>query len=425
MKKSILKISVLLILVITAFYCESCTMVYRSVVHGQADVTDHEWQPSVAVEKGENEFIFAVKTDTELASFLDETLQGSNTNAFMVIKNDTIIYERYFNEYNENSLLTSFSVAKSFVSALVGIAQGEGLLSENEPITTYLPELLKQDRDFEKITVKHLLNMQSGIKFDEYPVLNPFTGMARLYYGTNIRDKILYGMTIEEAPGRFNYRSIDTQVLGVILERVTQISVEEYLSEKLWRPLGMKSDATWTVDSKRKKMVKSFCCLNATAEDFAKLGRLYLNGGKYNGVQIVPADWVAKTDSGKKIRSHFGYKNKWWTGSHYDIFDTEEEGIAYAKTNNKEFLGTKKLKNGKYVSYFQGDDYNALGILGQHVYVNPTENIIVVRLGDYWKHHQFYLSEFIYTYVGNERYKKMLSKKATTVISKQKLVVKK
>ncbi|EDP98206.1 serine hydrolase [Kordia algicida OT-1] len=414
MKKSIFRILACTLLVITAFNLESCTVVYRSIAHGQADVTDHEWQPKVIVEKGTTDFEFAKKTDTELAAFLDKSLEGSNTNAFMVIKNDTIIYEKYFNNYDENSLHTSFSVAKSFVSALVGIAQGEGLLNENEPITTYLPELLKQDKDFEKITVKHLLNMQSGIKFDEYPRLNPFTGMARLYYGTNIRTKITHGMTIEEAPGRFNYRSIDTQVLGVILERVTKMPVEEYLSEKLWKPLEMTSDATWSVDSDRNKMVKAFCGINATAEDFAKLGRLYLNGGKYKGKQIVPAAWVAKTDSGKKIRSHFGYKNKWWTSSHYEIFDTEDEGKAYAAANGKEFISSKKLKSGKYVSYFQGDDYNALGILGQHVYVNPTENIIVVRLGDSWRNKRFYLSELIYTYVGNGRYKKMLPKKEVT-----------
>jgi CubicO group peptidase (beta-lactamase class C family) len=302
------------------------------------------------------------------------------------------------------------------VSALVGIAQEEGLLDENAPITTYIPELLDQDKDFAKITVNHLLHMQSGIKFDEYPRINPFTGMARLYYGTNIRTKITHGMTIEEAPGKFNYRSIDTQVLGVILERVTNMPLEEYLSEKIWKPLGMKSDATWTVDSKRNKMVKAFCCLNATAEDFAKFGRLYLNGGKYNGVQIVPAAWVAKTDSGKKIYAHQDYKNKWWTSSHYDIFDSEEEGRAYAKANNKDFLKARKLKSGKYVSHFQGDDYNALGILGQYVYVNPTENIIVVRLGDSWCDDKFYLSELIYTYVGNGRYKKMLPKKQQTAV---------
>jgi CubicO group peptidase (beta-lactamase class C family) len=418
MKKIAFKIFALTLIVITTFYCESCTMVYRAAIHGQADVTDNEWQPNVSVEKGTKEFMFAAKTDPELASFLDESLEGSNTNAFMVIKNDTIIYEKYFNEYNDNSLLTSFSVAKSFVSALVGIAQEEGLLNENEPITTYIPELLKQDKDFEKITVKHLLNMQSGIKFDEYPRLNPFTGMARLYYGTNIRPKITHGMTIEEAPGRFNYRSIDTQVLGVILERVTKMPLETYLSEKLWKPLGMKSDATWSVDSDRNKMVKAFCCLNATAEDFAKFGRLYLNGGKFNGKQIVPAAWVAKTDSGKKIDAHYGYKNKWWTNTHYDLFETPEEGEAFAKANGKEYIKSKKLKSGKYVSYFQGDDYNALGILGQYVYVNPTENIIVVRLGDSWRNKRFYLAELIYTYVGNGRYKKMLPKKDATASAK-------
>ena len=225
-------------------------------------------------------------------------------------------------------------------------------------------------------------------------------------------------MSIAEEPGRFNYRSIDTQVLGVILERVTKMPLEEYLSEKIWKPLGMKSDATWSVDSERNKMVKAFCCLNATTEDFAKFGRLYLNGGNYNGVQIVPKAWVEKTNSGKKIRNHSGYKNKWWTSSHYDIFETAEEGKRYAEANGKQYLSSKELKSGKYVSYFQGDDYNALGILGQHVYVNPTENIIVVRLGDAWRHHKFYLSELIYTYVGNGRYQKMLPKKEATAVTK-------
>ena len=413
MKKTIFKLFALTLLIITAIYCESCTMVYRTVRHGQANITDNEWQANVTVAKGTTNFAFAAKNDPALASFLDETLEGTHTNAFMVIRNDTIIYEKYDNEYDENSLLTSFSVAKSFVSALVGIAQGEGLLDENEPITTYLPELLTQDKDFAKITVKHLLNMQSGIKFDEYPRINPFTGMARLYYGTNIRSKVTNGMKIAEAPGRYNYRSIDTQVLGVILERVTKMPLEEYLSEKLWKPLGMKSEATWSVDSERNKMVKAFCCLNATAEDFAKFARLYLNNGKYNGVQIVPEDWVAKTNSGKKIRNNSGYKNKWWTSSHYEVFDTEAEGKAYAKKNRKQFLSSKKLKSGNYVSYFQGDDYNALGILGQHVYINPTENLIVIRLGDSWRHNKFYLSELIYTYIGNGRYKKMLAKNTT------------
>ncbi len=414
MKKIVFKVFTLTLIISTALYCESCTMIYRTVRHGQADVTDNEWQPNVSVAKGTDDFMFAARKDADLASFLDETLEGTNTNAFMVIRNDTIIYEKYYNEYNENSLLTSFSVAKSFVSALVGIAQEEGLLDENETITTYIPELLKQDKDFANITVKHLLNMQSGIKFDEYPRINPFTGMARLYYGTDIRSKITNGMTIAEAPGRFNYRSIDTQILGVILERVTKMPLEAYLSEKIWKPLGMKSDATWTVDSESNKMVKAFCCLNATSEDFAKFGRLYLNGGKYNGVQVVPEAWVAKTNSGKKINDHFGYKNKWWTSSHYDVFDTEAEGKVYAKANGKQFISAKKLKSGRYVSYFQGDDYNALGILGQYVYVNPAENLIVVRLGDSWRHNRFYLSELIYTYVGNGRYKKMLEKKASS-----------
>ena len=111
MKKVIYRGLVIVGMLFLAFNLESCTMIYRSIAHGQADITDNEWQPNVTVEKGANDFMFAAKTDQELASFLNENLEGTNTNAFMVIKNDTIIYEKYFNKYDENSLLTSFSVA--------------------------------------------------------------------------------------------------------------------------------------------------------------------------------------------------------------------------------------------------------------------------------------------------------------------------
>lgn len=411
MKRTIIKGFLTVFFLGLCMQFESCRMIYKSIKHGQADITDHEWQPKVQVPKGAKSHEFVYKEDVELATFLNKNLKNTRTNGFLVIRNDTIVYEKYFNTYNENSLQTSFSVAKSFVSALVGIAQEEGLLKEYDPITKYLPELLKQDENFQKITIHHLLNMQSGIKFDEYPVINPFTGMARLYYGSNIKGKILYNMHIEEPPGRSNYRSIDTQVLGVILERVTKMPLQEYLTQKLWQPLEMESDATWSVDSEHNKMVKAFCCLNATARDFAKFGRLYLNGGKYKGKQIVPRKWVEKTSSGKKIKTHNGYKNKWWTSYHYDIFNTIKESKIYAKKHNKKWVKSKELKNGKYSVFFQGDDYNALGILGQYVYVHPKENIIVVRLGNSWQYNGFYLSEIIYTYVGNGRYKKMLEKK--------------
>ena len=155
-------------------------------------------------------------------------------------------------------------------------------------------------------------------------------------------------------------------------------------------------------------MVKAFCCLNATARDFAKFGRLYLHGGRYKGKQIVPKHWIEKTASGKQIEAHHGYKNKWWTNYHYDIFDSVEKSKAYAKQHQKDWIQSKKLKSGKHTVFFQGDDYNALGILGQYVYVNPKENMIVVRLGDSWRYNGFYLSEIIYTYIGNGRYKRSL-----------------
>jgi CubicO group peptidase (beta-lactamase class C family) len=271
-------------------------------------------------------------------------LENNKTLAFLIIRNDTIQYEKYFKGYSEENIVPSFSMAKSITSILIGCAIDEGLIkSVDEPITNYIPELVKNG--FEKVTIQHLLQMTSGIKFNESYV-NPFGDAASFYYGLNLRKQIRR-MKLKTEPGRtFEYVSGNTQLLGLVLERsLGNRTISQYLQEKLWTPLGMEYDATWSIDRKKNGLEKTFCCLNARARDFAKIGRLYKNQGDWNGKQIVSKKWVqesTKLDLSDGSVNYYQYQ--WWMPT-------------------------------------PGVDFMAEGILGQFIYVNPSKNIIIVRLG--------------------------------------------
>ncbi len=284
---------------------------------------------------------------------LDKFLSDRSTKSMIIIKDDMILYEKYFNGYSRNSTVTSFSAAKSFVSALVGIAIQEGhIKSIDQPVTHFIPELAEQ-QDFEKITLKHLLQMTSGIRFDER-YRNPLSDAARIYYDSDLTKQI-QKFSIEYPPGLINsYKSIDTQLLGIALRRATGKSLSNYLQEKIWKLVGMESHATWSIDSDENGVEKAFCCLNALPVDFAKFGRLYLNKGNWNGEQIVPKEWVSEsTKISDEDGSAWWYQYQWW-------IDSPVAG-----------------------------DFSARGLLGQYIYVNPRHNIIIVRFGDgveqeYW-----------------------------------------
>lgn len=325
----------------------------RMVIYNFADINDHKKFPSRQIDKGTSTFHFdradigkypkELEVKGEKVSF-DKFLDDHKTVAFLIIRNDTIQYEKYFDGYDDASIVPSFSMAKSVTSILIGCAIDEKLIqSVDEPITNYIPEL--KENGLDKVTIEHLLQMTSGIEFNE-SYANPFGEAATYYYGTNLR-KSIKKMKLENAPGtEFNYISGDTQVLGLVLERALKgKSISDYLEEKIWIPLEMEYDATWSLDRKKDGLEKTFCCLNARARDFAKLGRLYLNKGNWNGKQIVSKEWVEKsTRIDEKNGAAWYYQYQWW-------------------------LPTKS------------GDFMAQGILGQYVYVNPEKNLIIVRLG--------------------------------------------
>lgn len=358
----------------------------RFFIWNFADVNDHKKFASVPVDKGEGTFTFAEGFTTADTSIfwmpdsirlngeqyhLEELLERNKTVAFLVIRNDTLFYEKYFYKREASSVHPSFSVAKSFVSALVGIAIEEGHIGGvEEPMVKYLPGL--DEEEFGDITIEHLLNMRSGLAFNE-GYFNPFGDVAKYYYGRHLR-KYIQKMERERPPGEnFRYISLNTQLLGIIVENATGRPLAEYLEEKIWKPLGMEYDASWSIDSKKDGQVKAFCCLNARARDFAKFGRLYLRGGQWEGRQIVPEDWVRRSTTYDSPLNGFRYKYQWWHRAKYQwVSDSLEVPEVHTRDTNRE--------GREYISSHAGP-FIAEGILGQYIYVNPEKNMIIVRLG--------------------------------------------
>ena len=358
-----------LILFFLLMSLSSCK-VGRFVVYNFADINDHKKFPSRDIKKGATKFQFPIaekgKVPKEILQYggiaknqfytsptlerkvlsfeFEQLLEESKTVAFLIIKNDTIQYEKYWGKYDESSIVPSFSMAKSITSILIGCAIDDKLIkSVNEPITNYIPEL--KENDFDKVTIENLLQMTSGIKFNE-SYINPFGDAATFYYGTNLR-KAIKKMKLEIEPGeRFAYSSGSAQLLGLVLERALKNkTISSYLEEKIWQPLEMEFDASWSLDRKKNGLEKTFCCINARARDYAKIGRLYLNKGKWNDKQIVSENWVAQsTKIDTTNNSSLRYQYQWWLPS-------------------------------------QTGDFMAQGILGQYIYVNPEKNLIIVRLG--------------------------------------------
>ncbi len=282
-----------------------------------------------------------------------EFIEKTKTTSFIAIKDDVIVCEMYFQGYSSESMPTSMSVAKSFVSALIGIAVGEGRIkSIDDAITEYVPELSKSG--YKGVPIRHILQMSSGINFVEVyddAKSDLMTMMIQLAGGRSLIEYAASLASRKPSGQEFNYASIDTAVLGLLLERVTGKSAAAYLEDKIWKRIGTEADASWATDNHGNPL--AFAWLNATPLDFARFGRLYLNEGRWDGVQIVPADWIRNSvvPSEKHLQPralygpdwNIGYQFQWWVPS----------------GEEKEFV--------------------AIGIWGQFIYVNPTRKTIIVK----------------------------------------------
>lgn len=374
----------------------SCWMI-RAYRIRTLKLTDHKKLPSVPIHKPDSSFYFIEGASqpqyAQLKNHLDSSLQGTQTAAFLVIRNDSIIYERYFDGFDKNVILPSNSMAKSFTGTLVRIAYNEGKIkSLLEPMTNYIPELLKSDTNFKKITIQHLLDMRSGFNFNEgrYDLKDD---AIRIGLSPNLKKQLLK-IKIAEPPGRFRYQSINTQFLGMILERATGKKLSAYLEEKIWKPLGAEHDATWNVDSKKRKREFASAGLNAVPRDFAKLGQLYLNKGRWNGKQIIDEEWVNAVSSIDTMHKYGGYKNQWWSRTLSRNF---LDSLSAVKFMQRTAYSTpvRKLQAGTYRVSYRTPAFTAVGFLNQYIYVNPKKKLLIVRIGRRWRH-QIFSTQYIY-----------------------------
>jgi CubicO group peptidase (beta-lactamase class C family) len=266
----------------------------------------------------------------------------------LVIKNNEIVFEHYYDKHTPTTVSNSFSAAKTVVSLLIGCALDEGKIkSLDDKVGKYLPEFNKDGK--EVISIRHLLMMSSGLDWQESGK-NPLSDNAASYYGEDLYNLVMNQSLISEPGKKFEYQSGNSQILGYIVEKVTGKSLNIYAEEKLWRPIGAENNAYWSLD-KEDGDEKAFCCMYATARDFAKLGKLINQKGKWENQTVISESYMEELVQNPKMV-------------------TEDN--------------TENYRYGLHIWTYLGDSnpvYYCRGILGQYIISIPDENLVIVRLG--------------------------------------------
>lgn len=296
-----------------------------------------------------SEWIKDPKFNTQtIPKFYSDLLERLDTKAFLVFKGDTIVFEKYWDEHKKETLSNSFSAAKTVVALLIGIALDEGKIkSLDEPVYTFIPEFKSGGRD--KITIRHLLMMSSGLDWEE-SAKNPLSENAESYYGTDLHGLVTRQHAIEKPGIRFEYQSGNSQLLGYIVERACKQDLSSYAQEKIWKKIGSEQNAFWSLDRKDGDE-KAFCCMYACARDFGRLGKLILQKGKWNGKQIISESYMNEMFKNPDMKTEEGVPNFRY-GLHIWTYLRDKNPVYYCR-----------------------------GILGQYIISIPDENIVIVRLG--------------------------------------------
>lgn len=348
--------------------------IYRVQVWQASDAFDWQKFPSHPLTAAPTAYHFDAAPDPRVAELFgqlagtddwDRFLEENDTQAFIVIQDGKILYENYFNGTQRDSIVTSFSVAKSFDSALIGIAIQEGFIkSVDDPITTYLPELAERDPRFNEITVRHLLLMASGLEYvgfqPSFLNLNNDDNLTS-YYTDQRKIALEHPHIIDPAGQYFQYNKFHPQLLGMILERTTGMTVSHYLQTRILDKLGMEFGGSWSTDSKASDFEKMETGLNMRAIDFAKFGVLYLNEGRWQGSQVISKAWVNESTQPLMPLNYFEYYPGWFASM---------PGHGYYK-----YMWWGMAREGDLY------DFTAEGDKGQFIYVSPQKNLVIIRNG--------------------------------------------
>jgi len=275
---------------------------------------------------------------------LDGFMAEQKTAGLLVIQNGRIRLEKYALGYGPAGRWTSFSVAKSFTSTLVGAAMQDGFIkSLDDPVTNYIAGL--KGSAYDGVSVRQLLTMTSGVKWNE-DYTDPKSDVAQLFSAkpdpdTDPTVSYMRKLPRESAPGaHWVYKTGETNLIGVLVTSATHKTMADYLSEKIWKPWGMQRDAAWMID--RRGQEAGGCCLSVSLRDYGRMGLFMLGGGRAGGGRVLPADWIpqATTKQADTGNPGHGYGFQWWTS---------DDG-----------------------------SYNAFGIFGQMIHIDPARKLVIV-----------------------------------------------
>jgi CubicO group peptidase (beta-lactamase class C family) len=352
MKKKGLKIIVYVAGFLTLLILVLPVHIRRALIHGHAGIYDYTLfsNREVPVSNPQAWEHDSLYNQIKISSSALATCDSFGTTAFVVIRNRKMLHEEYWDGSCDTTRSNSFSVAKSVVSLLIGSLMGEGkITSLDQPVSEILLEFKRTGNA--SLTLKNLLSMSSGIEWDEgYSSL--FSPTTKAYYGEELNTQ-MNALNVIRKPGQtFEYQSCNTQILAMVVEKLSGTTLSAYASEKLWKPLGAEHPALWSTDHSG-GMEKAYCCFNSTAADFARIGQLVLDSGQCNGVQIIPKDYIAQaTAPVAGLTDPDGVPCNWY-GYQFWILNHQNEKVVYAR-----------------------------GILGQYIFIIPGRNAVVVRLGN-------------------------------------------
>ena len=317
---------------------------WASYLHGEnsATINDACYFDSHKIATGDHPWPWPISPDynkAQLPDRLQQVLSKTGSVAFLVIQNDTILSEKYWQGYSDSSQSNSFSMAKSITTMLTEIAIQKGILKGwHQKVQTLLPEI--KGPHAAELELWHLSTMSSGLAWEE-AYKDPFSVTAKAYYGDHVRELML-NLPIVDEPGKiYNYQSGNTELLGLCIMKATGRTLSDLASEWLWKPLQAEREAKWHTDAQGTELC--YCCFNTDARDFARFGKMMLHRGNWNGTQILDSSFVQLATTGA-LAPFYGY-SFWLDESH----------------------GTKVFAQ--------------RGILGQYIITIPAYNLVIVRLG--------------------------------------------
>ncbi len=361
----------LLTLILIATLLLSCSTQLRVIRYGYPDIDDYKIFVNDTVRKGT--VSYNIPVSMKISNHIDkiklnhpingnlitlpEYLIQTQTKAFLIIQNDTLVYEKYYEGYSKSSIHCTFSVSKSITSIIAGAAMASYPdLKTNEPITTYIPELRNKHPYFQIITLNDLLEMKSGLSYSTFKSWTDVFCDNNMIYYTKNQKKYISNSNFNYKPGeQRQYKSYDPILVAWIIENIAAIKISDFFSEAVWKKIGSEYDAYWSVDEKN-GLIRASSSFHCTAIDLAKIGLLYLNEGKHQEIEIIPKSWIKNTVGAEMLHGKVPVIDTWWQPSQ----------MSFWWFSTLEPIG----------------DYYADGYKGQFLYINPSSKTVIVKFSN-------------------------------------------